>query len=214
MKDTFKQVFSRSVKRKLLTGLTVAFLSITQSSQAALFSLDKEDREVDEFHVIDAGGLAEVYLQPGVEQQVRVEVRRIDLEDVITRVEDGVLTVSTVGNHSGETVRVHVVYTQLDGVHVSGAAEVHAEGVLEADTVEVSTNGAGDIKSLSVKANSLYISINNSGNAEIEVDTDELFIEMHDNGDLRVRGATNRQNVRSFGSRGTLSNGGLEIRDL
>jgi hypothetical protein len=198
---------------KLTLSLIVTTFGLCQFAQAALFPLDEETREIGEFHAVDAGGLVEVYLQPGDETSVRVRVRRIDFDEVITRVEDGVLVVSTVGNHRGETVRVHVTYTQLDGVHVRGAAEIHAEGVLEADTVEVSTHGAGDIKSLAVKADRLDISINNAGNADIEVDTDSLFVEMHDAGDLRITGVTNRQNVRSFGSRGSLNNGRLEIRE-
>ena len=198
---------------KLAFSLIFTLFGPSQFAQAALFPLDKEDREIGEFHVIDAGGLVEVYLEPGQEAKIRVEVRRIDFEDVITRVEDGTLVISTVGNHRGETVRVYVTYTSLDGVHVSGAAEIHAEGILEADIIEVSTHGAGDIKSLTVKANRLDISINNAGNADIEVDTDSLFVEMHDNGDLRITGVTNRQNIRSFDSRGSLNNGRLEIRE-
>ena len=206
------------MKSKTLAKLTIVLIytifGTWQSAQAALFSLEKEDRDVDEFHIVDAGGLAEVYLEPGNEVKVRVEVRRIEFDDVITEVEDGVLLVSTVGNHSGETVRVYVTYTQLDGVHVRGAAEIHGDGVVEASHVKVSTNGAGDIKSLQVKAERLDININNSGNARIEVDTESLFVEMRDAGDLRITGKTGRQSVRSFNSRGSLNNGRLEIEEL
>ena len=53
-----------------------------------------------------------------------------------------------------------------------------------------------------------------SFHADIEVDTDSLFIEMRGRGDLRISGTTNRQNIRSFDSRGSLNNGGLEIREF
>lgn len=206
------------MKNRLISKLALLLFLVAsspwQATQAALFSLDKEDRNVDEFHTIDAGGLAQVYLEPGDVDKVRVEVRRIDLEDVVTEVEDGVLVVSTIGNHSGETVHVYVTYTHLEAVHVRGAAEIHSEGVLTANRVSVSTNGSGDIKSLNVKADRLDISINNSGNARIEVDTESVFVEMRDAGDLRLTGTTGSQTVRSFRSRGSLNNGRLEIRDI
>jgi hypothetical protein len=197
----------------VVSALLLAFLP-TQQAQAAFFSLDEEDRTVGEFHAVDAGGLAQVYLAPGSETRVVVKVRRIEFGDVITRNENGVLTVSTTGNHSGETVKVYVTYTKLNSVHVRGSAEVYAEGVAEADLFTVSTHGAGDIKFLQVKARRLDISINNAGNATIEVDVEVLAIEMHGVGDLEITGSAQRQNVRSFGSHGTLDNGSLQLPGL
>jgi hypothetical protein len=145
---------------------------------------------------------------------VVVKVRRIEFSDVITRTKDGVLTISTIGNHSGETVKVYVTYAKLSSVRVRGSAEVYSEGIAEADLFTVSTHGAGDIKFLQVKARRLDISINNAGNARLEVEVDLLAIEMHGAGDLEISGQAERQSVRSFGSRGTLDNGSLQLPDI
>ena len=79
---------------------------------------------------------------------------------------------------------------------------------------KVSTHGAGDIKFLEVKARRLDVSINNAGNAVLVVDVEMLTIEMRNAGDLKISGIAGRQSLRSFGSRGSLNNGSLEILDF
>jgi hypothetical protein len=75
--------------------------------------------------------------------------------------------------------------------------------------MNITTNGAGDIKDLTVKADSLKVSINDSGNAHLDVGVNDIEIEMNDVGDLSIQGVTKRQNIRSNASRGTLSNSNL-----
>ena len=193
----------------LLTASLMA-LQFNQPAQAGFLS-DSEDREVGEFHAIDAGGLVRVYLSPAEQSSVRVEVRNIDFEDVITQNDGGVLTISTVGNHHHESVKVYVGFTQLNSVRVGGAATIYTDGLIVADEFAASTHGAGDIKYLRLHARRLDVNINDSGNARLDVDVDLLVIEMRDRGDLKITGRAGRQSVRSFDSRGTLKNSSLVI---
>jgi hypothetical protein len=206
-------VNSNAVMTCLLAVLFV-ILQLGEVAQAGMFKHAQEEREVGEFHRIEAGGLVRVYLSPGEENSVLVKVRNIGFEDVITRTENGVLTISTKGNHRGESVKVYVSFKELDSLSVGGAATVDSDGLIETDEFYASTHGSGDIRFLSLKARRLDIDINNSGNARLDVDVDILDIEMHDFGDLKVTGRAGRQNVRSFGSRGTLKNSALRVPAL
>lgn len=120
-----------------------------------------------------------------------MKVSGISMDDVITRTENGKLTVTIKGFHSGETVKVYVNYHTLNAISVSGAAELFAEQ--------------------SVNADSLTINISGAGNAELNLDVNDLKIDMKGAGDLTVTGTAGTQQVRSHNSRGSLDNSKLSF---
>ena len=73
----------------------------------------------------------------------------------------------------------------------------------------VTTNGAGDIKDLTIKADKLTVSINGNGNANLDVEVEVIDIQMNGAGDLNIQGIAKSQQLISNSSRGTLSNANL-----
>ncbi len=150
---------------------------------------ETEDRTVSSFSHLKASGLAEVFITQTNEESVKVTVSGMPISDVITRVEDNTLIVTTQGFHSGESVKVFVNFIQLESITTGGSAEISGTNQLSGNT--------------------LLLSINDAGNADLNIDVDSVMIEMNDAGDLSLQGIARNQKVTSRGSRGTLDNGDL-----
>lgn len=181
----------------LLQGACSAFLSQTES------------REVDKFTALEISGLAEVIITQASEQKVEINVSGMPITDVVTKVDDETLIITTKGVHRGESVQVFVNYNQLNSISTSGSAELTGTNTLNTQQMLVTTNGAGDIKDLTIKADKLTVSINGNGNANLNVDVESIGIQMNGAGDLKIQGIAKSQQLVSNSSRGTLSNANL-----
>jgi hypothetical protein len=175
----------------------------------SVFSSQTELRELDKFSALEVSGLAEVIITQADTQKIEVRVSGMPITDVITKVENDILVITTKGFHRGESVKVFVNYNQLNSISVSGSAEVTGTNILNTRQMIVTTNRAGDIKDLVIKADNLIVNINGAGNANLSVEVEDVSIEMNDAGDLKIRGIAKNQKIVSNGSRGTLSNANL-----
>jgi hypothetical protein len=175
----------------------------------SVFSSQTELRELDKFSALEVSGLAEVIITQADTQKIEVRVSGMPITDVITKVENDILVITTKGFHRGESVKVFVNYNQLNSISVSGSAEVTGTNILNTRQMIVTTNRAGDIKDLVIKADNLIVNINGAGNANLSVEVEDVSIEMNDAGDLNIRGIAKNQKIVSNGSRGTLSNANL-----
>ncbi|OBP16704.1 hypothetical protein A5320_04780 [Rheinheimera sp. SA_1] len=193
---------------RIINLALLAVLALPQTS-CSVFAFHTEEREVSQFKSIDISGLAEVFITNAKTQGIVVKVSGMPISDVITRVDEGTLVVSTNGYHSGESVKVYVNYVQLNSIHIAGSAEVTGTNTLVADDLLLTTGDSGDIKNLEIKADHLTVRINDSGNADLNVDVLTLDVLMNDAGDLSIQGKAKTQNIRSNSSRGTLNNANL-----
>ncbi|MDK2595557.1 GIN domain-containing protein [Pseudoalteromonas obscura] len=189
----------------------VLILFTTILSGCTNFICQQEIREVKDFDSIVVGGLADVFITQSDHQQIKVFARGIPITDVITHIENGTLTVTTQGYHSGESVKVYVSYKKLKNIKTSGSATLTGENQLIADQISIETTGSGDITSLSLTAKQLSVQINDTANANLVVQVENSNIEMNDAGDLDIRGVAKLQQLRSNGSRGTLNNTKLKF---
>lgn len=64
------------------------------------------------------------------------------------------------------------------------------------------------------KTELLIVSINGSGNANLDVEVENIAMEIIDAGDLSIQRITKQQRIVSNGSRGTLSNANLVYSKL
>jgi uncharacterized protein with FMN-binding domain len=150
----------------------------------------KEKRAIGEFHTLKVSGLAVVHLSQVESQQAQVEVSGMPIADLITELKDGVLTVTTQGQHSGESINVQVSSSKLKKIEVSGAAQLYTREAIKGDK--------------------LSITVMKSAAADLEVDVNLLAVRMEDNADLSLRGKTEEQYIVSAGSRGSLDNSELQ----
>ena len=154
--------------------------------------LRTEERSLPEFHTLTVSGLAVVYLAHGETGKARLLVSGIPIGDVITTVEGGVLTVTTRGQHNGESIKVYVSSPALRAISVDGAGILYSENTLRADRLEISLLG--------------------NGAAKLDVDAKDLKVRMN-GGDLELTGKARRYEVfhQENSSHGRLLNPGLSV---
>jgi hypothetical protein len=152
----------------------------------------EEERPLSPFHSLAVSGLAVVYLSHGETGKARLEVSGMPIEDVITQVEGGVLTVTTRGQHNGESIKVYVSSPALKAIAVDGAGILYSENTLRAGRLEISLLG--------------------SGAAKLDVDAGDLKVNMN-GGDLDLTGKARSYEVFHLenSSRGRLLNPGLHV---
>lgn len=171
----------------------------------------EESRVVTDFSAIEVGGIAVVNLQQGVEESIDIRASGIPISDIRTEIVGSVLHIYTVGRHNGEDIEINITFDDLNLISVDGAAEVYFTGEVESENFQIFTQGAGEIEGLSIDADTVFVSINDAGNADIQVDTDLLRIQMRDAGDLRVSGVTNQREIEELSSNGTLYDQNLVV---
>ena len=193
---------------KYFTRLLILSLVLLQSA-CSVFGTQTESRDVEKFTALEISGLAEVFITQAEKQTLMVKVSGMQIKDVVTKVENETLKITTKGFHRGESVKVYVNYNQLNSISTSGSAELTGTNALNTQQMSITTNGAGDIKALAITADHLIVSINGAGNADLELDVESLELEMNDAGDLTVQGVAKRQKITSNASHGTLSNSDL-----
>lgn len=198
---------------KYIIQLIILILVLLQSACSG-FVTQTESREVGKFIALEVSGLAEVIITQANEQKLLIKVSNMPLKDVVTYIKNETLIITTKGFHRKESVQVFVHYNQLNSISTSGSAELTATNTLNTQQMLITTNGAGDIKNLAIKADKLIVSINGSGNANLDVEVENIAMEMNDAGDLSIQGIAKQQRIVSNGSRGTLSNANLVYSKL
>ncbi len=152
----------------------------------------EEERSIPEFHSLHVSGLAVVYLSQGETSKAKLAVSGMPIEDVLTTVEGGILTVTTRGQHNGESIKVYVSSPSLRSISVDGAGQLYSENTLRAKRLEVSLLG--------------------NGAAKLQVDVQDLRVNMN-GGDLDLTGKARSYQVfnQENSSHGRLSNNGLSV---
>ena len=176
-----------------MRGIWVLLVTVFLFGCSAVASVagKTEERQLSEFERIEVGGLVNVVLVKGTSPKAKVKAFGIDIEDIITEVSDGVLTVTTRGFHSGEAILVMVNYTKLSGIKTAGSATIGTDGEIVSDHLDVW--------------------ITDSADADLEVNVGRLSARMEDSGNLRLTGHAERQSIVSNGSAGSLNNAGLQV---
>ncbi|MBK7872565.1 MAG: sigma-70 family RNA polymerase sigma factor [Saprospiraceae bacterium] len=154
-----------------------------------------EERPIGAFQALKVSGLAVVHLSKGATKSARVEVSGMPIEDLVTEEKDGVLTITTRGQYSGETINVFISTPSLKSIEVGGAGELYSKETIKADKLE--------------------ISVVDVGAAWLNVEVSDVTINLK-GGDLTISGTADRQHVRSIGrdaSRGTLDNQQLKLKE-
>jgi hypothetical protein len=185
MSDTLH--WSISFIRSFFLGLII----VVPMACAAGPLANTEARAVPDFNKIEVGGLVNVKIEHGDKAKIEVRAYGIDMQDIITEVNNNTLLLTTKGSHSGESILITVIYTDLVALKTSGAATLK-------------TNGA-------IQAESIAVEITNAGDANLELDVNTLMVDMRGNGNLRLAGRVVSQSITSHGGGGSLSNADLIV---
>ncbi|GHA79018.1 head GIN domain-containing protein [Pontibacter akesuensis] len=130
---------------------------------------------------VDVSGNAKVYISRGSQQSVEVRGQANVLDELETKVEDGVWSVEfdrCLRNH--EPVEVYITVPELQRAHVGGSGYIELKDMFESRAFDTSVSGSGDIL--------------------LRVATERLDADISGSGTIRAAGMANRQDVSISGS--------------
>jgi len=159
--------------KKYLTLFAFALLVVVSGH---VYSQNQETRDLASFSRLSVGEAIKVYLKEGSTESAKIEVKGIDLDEVLTETSGSKLRIHLEqGNHRNVDVKIWLTYVDLEEIDISSAASVQTESVLKADNLEVEASSAGDGK--------------------LEVDVNELRVEVSSAADLVISGRADTQDV-------------------
>ena len=146
---------------------------------------DKELRDLKKFNKVKVGQAITVHLKQGSEERVEVEVKGASLEAVVTEVSaDNTLTIKmNQGNFRNVSAKVYVTFTSLEGIFASSASEVHADGMIKSDRLEIKVSSAAEVD-VAIDAKKLTASISSSGDLNISGKVEEMDFSTSSAGEI------------------------------
>ncbi len=178
-----------------------------------------EVRAVEPFSRIHVSGSTDVVVEIG--NQLRVDVSADDnlIQHLVTRVEDSTLRIGRDGGNYNFRCgpSVHVNVPSLDGLtisgsadvrverleggsfklHVSGSADVIANGSVQ--TLDASVSGSGDLSLFGLEAQDVRVHVSGSGDIEVTA-LNAIRASVSGSGDVRYRGNPSGQETTVTGS--------------
>ncbi len=162
-------------------ALLITILSIIS---IGVFAQEREERKLSSFDKIKSSQAIDVYIKPGSEEKVVVVVDRIDLDDVLTEVSGGKLSIRlSKGNYRNIDVKVYVTYKNLNGVSASSASNITGEGTLKTDRLKIGVSSAASIE-LRIDCEDLNVSASSSGDMELEGRARSIYAKASSAGEI------------------------------
>ena len=146
--------------------LLCTLAGIATASFAA--ELPRQQRDVAGFHGIDYSGPGELYLTQGDTESLQVQAQAAVLDNIVTRVEHGVLKIyfKNTRLHTDLPIHFAVSFVGLDSLQLSGSSEVRAQSV-DAVDFELVMSGSSDVQFERLDCESLKLSTSGSGSVNI-----------------------------------------------
>jgi predicted small secreted protein len=162
-----------SKKYGLLVGglLLLAFALVGCNAVIGNGDVIEETRDLDSFSRIDISGAGDVVVEYGDSESVRIEAESNLMEYLETTVSGDTLEISTRDNTSLNTsigYTFYVTVTELEGMTISGAADVNLPDVVTENDFTIRVSGAGDVVAESLQAESLTVDISGAGSVRVD----------------------------------------------
>ena len=175
----------------------VAIITILLISGFVANAQNKETRKLSSFSELSVGLAIVAYISAGDKEEVQIEARGIDLDDVETNISGGKLKINLDGNSNKNVdVTVWVTYKSLNAVSVSTAAELYGENEVRTSgdfTLGVFTGGEAELE---ISAKVLDIRVATSGHATLDANVSSINASLSTGGSVRVKGSCKTQNIK------------------
>lgn len=141
-----------------------------------------EQREVGSYDRISVSHIFKVELVPGDEGGLRIEGEENLLDYVLTDVSGGRLKITVEKgvqlepSRGSDGIRVRVPVRDLDGISVSGAADITGSGQFVFPSLNVESSGAGEIK-LSIESDAVRVETSGASDVALNGRTETLEVK-------------------------------------
>src|SRR5947207_883384 len=156
------------MKKKLLSIITLLALTICLRAQFTVNDPNVEKREAKNFHAISVSNAFDVFISQGNEEAVAVSASEGKYrQDIRVEVKDGVLKIwfQKEGkfwrgwNGNKTKLKAYISFKNIDKLTASGACDVHVQGTIEADNLQINLSGASDLKEAKINAKKIDVDV-------------------------------------------------------
>jgi len=160
---------------------TFIFFGLVIFQTTSLFAVqekgDRQTRQVTGFHGVTVSSGINLYLTQKSVEEVVVESESDDLDQIITKVEDGILKITMKQrswfnfgwNH--KSPKVYVSFKTLDKLDASSGSDVYSQSVLKVENLSLHASSGSDVK--------------------LELDANEVNLETSSGSDISLKGKAN-----------------------
>ncbi|AFD05471.1 Protein of unknown function (DUF2807) [Solitalea canadensis DSM 3403] len=126
---------------------------------------------VKDFDGISLGGPFNAIVKLGNEEKVKIEASSEDLSQIVTEVNDRMLTIkwknsSKMWKSPSQKITIYITAKKLNDLTVSGSGNLKVEDQLNAEDMDIVVSGSGNL-STQINAKSLNSKISGSGSIDI-----------------------------------------------
>lgn len=168
----------------------VAVLTLLLLNSFAMPDMPKEEvRKLDAFSGIGISISAEVYYTPGNNHEIRIEGDADDVEDLITKVDNGFLQVKY---PPGWKIRrskltIYITSKELEAVKISGSAKFKSGEPVSSEEMDFVMSGSGGIMFDKLDTDEVSVKISGSGSIQLlNGGADELDAKISGSGKLNA----------------------------
>jgi len=168
----------------------VAVLTLLFLNSFMMPDIPKEEvRKLDAFSGIGISISADVYYTPGNAHEITIEGDADDVDDLITKVEDGFLKVKY---PPGWKIRrskltIYITSKELEAVKISGSAKFKSGEPVTADEMDFTMSGSGGVHFEKLIADEVGVKISGSGSVVLlNGNADELDAKISGSGKLNA----------------------------
>ena len=179
-----------------MKAIVVGIIMLAVSAAAAQADDWKKDRAVSGFTGLSVSSGIDVYLTQGGSEKLTFEVKGVDEDRVISKVENGVLKLyierkGLTGWNFGRntSVKAYLTFKQLAKLQASGGADIFGQGTMSFNDLNVDASGGSDVK-LALKADDLNVSASGGANATLQGSARTLNAQGSGGADLDARKLT------------------------
>lgn len=150
--------------------IIAAFLISLSNVSINAQELVTEERDVNTFNRISIAVSGDVFITQGTGHGLVLEGSQRVLDDLITEVRGGQLTVRMPWRWNfrrNDELTVYITVADLSELNLSGSAKVFVEDLLEAENISFNISGSGRVRIDELSANNLTTKVSGSGRLEL-----------------------------------------------
>lgn len=152
------------MKLTKFTSLIILLFLVGFTAQA-----QTETRTPGSFKAIESGGNWDVFITIGNKDEVRLESRGFDLNQVITEVEGNTLKIKLEkGTWNNVNFTAYVTVRELESIGVSGSGKMIVESNIDAGKFSIGQSGSGNIQMKMLNTGALDVGMSGSGKVSIQ----------------------------------------------
>jgi len=177
------------MKRFVVSVLAVSVFFLANSFVSP--EMPKEDvRKLETFTGIGVSVHADVFYTPGNTHEITIEGDARDVDELITKVEDGFLRIKYPSGKwrvKRSKLTIYVISKELEAVKMSGSGMFESEKAISSEEMDIAISGSGDIVFTRLSAEEVDVKVSGSGDVHLETGSaDEMDVRISGSGKVNA----------------------------